>query len=343
MRETLLESYAYDTLGTGREKAVRNRTWSVAYPSQIQPTRLPIYEWREFRQIPKFLMVVRIIMVVKLSTQHSWISTLQAGKSPDFHWLSGLWWSKYQHRIYRFRCGYDSPLVRAYCFLHIQQISIILLPQLSYYAKRFCSGLTGLTIIETAYNFHYFLKSIRNMESCGDEDKGGEAMLFENSGDYTTFDSVVNPLYQSDNKSYISYVVEGTIGPYNTMRDMAVRISSNYYMIMNLADERVSNWPLMRNPAPTILITIAYVLICRVGSRCLSQDFSGGKFLGMSNSILQLILIAHNTLLIILNAHIMMRLWEPCTRYKIQCQPGMYQKRIESSRNMRKFLADVFF
>jgi len=162
------------------------------------------------------------------------------------------------------------------------------------------------------------------MESCGDEDKGGEAMLFENSGDYSTLDSVVNPLYQSDNKSYISYIVEGTIGPYNIMKDMAVRILSNYYMIMNLADERVSDWPLMRNPAPTILITITYVLICRVGSRCLSQDFSGGKFLGMSNSILQLILIAHNTLLIILNAHIMMRLWEPCTRYKIQCQPVDY-------------------
>ena len=101
MRETLQESYAYDPLGTGREKAVRNRTWSVAYPSQIQPTRLPIYEWREFRlqtdpqisngcqdyyggqiinttqlnfnitgrEIPRFSLVVRI-MVVKISTQN---------------------------------------------------------------------------------------------------------------------------------------------------------------------------------------------------------------------------------------------------------------------------------
>ena len=131
--------------------------------------------------------------------------------------------------------------------------------------------------------------------------RGGVAMLFENSGDCTTLDSVINPLHQSANESYISFAVEGSIGPYNTMKDVTVRISSNYYMIMNLADERVSDWPLMRNPAPTILITIAYVFICCMGSRCIRQDLNGGKFLGMSNSILKLVLIAHNTLLIILN------------------------------------------
>ena len=117
---------------------------------------------------------------------------------------------------------------------------------------------------------------------------------------------------------------------YKTIIEMTDRISSNYEWVMSLGDNRVSDWPLMRSPAPTIVITIAYVMICWKGNRYLRREDNGSRGQVISNSIMGIVLVAYNTLLIVLNAYIVIRLWEPCTVYHIQCHPGIYDEQTSS-------------
>ena len=169
------------------------------------------------------------------------------------------------------------------------------------------------------------------MDNCSVDNS---TILLKYCGNCTTMEPTFTPISLSANKSY--GVGKSPIGAYKTIIDMTDSMSSNYEWVMSLADERVSDWPLMRSPAPTILITIAYVLICCKGNRYLRLEGNGGR-----NSVMRLVLVAYNTLLIVLNAYIMIRLWEPCTIYKIQCHPGMYLQTSLCSCNARKSTAVV--
>ena len=146
-------------------------------------------------------------------------------------------------------------------------------------------------------------------------------MLFKNCVDFTMPDSALYPPYQRISRSHCV----GRLFNYafNTIGDVTNRISSNYEWLMRFADVRVTDWPMMRSPAPTILITIVYVFICCKGSRLLRPKGEQGRSCGIAPSILQSILVAYNTLLIVLNTYIMVLLWEPCTIYDIQCNPGI--------------------
>ena len=108
--------------------------------------------------------------------------------------------------------------------------------------------------------------------------------------------------------------------------DMIARISTIYEWVMGLADERVSDWPLMSGPGPTILITIVYVFICMCpkGVRVRYLGLCGGGNQDVTYSrILQILLITYNAVVILLNTYIVIRLWEPCRVYQIECHPGM--------------------
>ena len=171
------------------------------------------------------------------------------------------------------------------------------------------------------------------MDSCSDDDG---IILFKNCGNCT-----LAPLNLSANKSY-GERMRLPIGTDYTIKDVTDRISSNYNWIMSLADKRVSDWPLMGSPAPTIVITIAYILICCKGDRYLRLEDNRGRHRGIGNLIMRFVLVAYNTLLIILNAYIMIRLWEPCTIYQIQCHPGIYNEQASScSCNAREIIADI--
>ena len=158
------------------------------------------------------------------------------------------------------------------------------------------------------------------MDSCSDDDG---VILIKNCGNCT-----FAPLNLSANKSYGERRLP--IGTDNTIKDVTNRISSNYNWIMSLADERVSDWPLMGSPAPTILITISYILICCKGDRYFRLEDNRGRHHGIGNLIMPHVLVAYNALLIVLNAYIMIRLWEPCTIYQIECHPGIYNEQTSS-------------
>ena len=106
--------------------------------------------------------------------------------------------------------------------------------------------------------------------------------------------------------------------------DMMARISTITECVMDLADERVSDWPLMSGPGPTITITLLYFLICICSKGVRHLRPCGGSHDVTYGRILRFLLITYNAVVILLNVYVVIRLYEPCRIYQIECHPGMY-------------------
>ena len=92
-------------------------------------------------------------------------------------------------------------------------------------------------------------------------------------------------------------------------------IASWYTSAINLGDPRVKNWPLMGTPTWTLLITLAYVLMCNF----LPKYMQTTKPLQLTK-----VLLIYNSVIILTNLYIAFELYPAIATYSWTCEPVFY-------------------